>query len=471
MIDSRHERPRPLRGVPHRQAGGDRDRSRGARRAEAKCCPDQDREHDVGHVSLRRHLDQDDQHRKHHRALRELHARHPPRPAPRPDEDEAERRRAPPRNRASHQVRKTLPNSPALITSPSLQRHDAEHRADQRPDRGTDDEREHIPDALEPDPPSGQPTEQNRRDDDLERVPERLAQHRPPRRREVGHQQVADHDRRPDARPEDHERSHPDAHRRPQRRDAPVQVRQVKTGARGSVVQPGDDADLDAVPREPSEPGSRQDRRRSNGERSFGTGATMVGLNTPPPRGPSRPRISLTAPDAKTRKPGPDVRHSRASIRSLARVLVHLLQQVRRLAGSLVGVCSDVVVRYVALLRGINVGGKTLIKMAELRACVEALGLDDVSTYIASGNVLFESGERDAAKLETTIERAHRAAVRAPGEGRRARPHGVRTHRQGDPEGVDRRRERSRECRVRAPRHRRPEASSASCSRIRRSRR
>jgi uncharacterized protein (DUF1697 family) len=63
-------------------------------------------------------------------------------------------------------------------------------------------------------------------------------------------------------------------------------------------------------------------------------------------------------------------------------------------------------VRYIALLRGINVGGKTLIKMADLRTCVEALGLDDVSTYIASGNILFEAGERDAAALETKIERA-----------------------------------------------------------------
>jgi len=63
-------------------------------------------------------------------------------------------------------------------------------------------------------------------------------------------------------------------------------------------------------------------------------------------------------------------------------------------------------VRYVALLRGINVGGKTLIKMADLRTCVEQVGLEDVSTFIASGNVLFESATRDAAKLETTIERA-----------------------------------------------------------------
>ena len=62
--------------------------------------------------------------------------------------------------------------------------------------------------------------------------------------------------------------------------------------------------------------------------------------------------------------------------------------------------------RYVALLRGINVGGKTLVKMADLKTCVEELGHDDVSTYIASGNVLFESARRGAAKLETEIERA-----------------------------------------------------------------
>jgi uncharacterized protein (DUF1697 family) len=62
--------------------------------------------------------------------------------------------------------------------------------------------------------------------------------------------------------------------------------------------------------------------------------------------------------------------------------------------------------RCVALLRGINVGGKTLLKMADLKACVEELELDDVSTYIASGNVLFTTGDRDVAGLEATIERA-----------------------------------------------------------------
>ena len=70
--------------------------------------------------------------------------------------------------------------------------------------------------------------------------------------------------------------------------------------------------------------------------------------------------------------------------------------------------------RYVALLRGINVGGKTLIKMADLKACVDELGLDDVSTYIASGNVLFDSDRRDAAKLAADIERAIEQRFRLP---------------------------------------------------------
>ena len=62
--------------------------------------------------------------------------------------------------------------------------------------------------------------------------------------------------------------------------------------------------------------------------------------------------------------------------------------------------------RYVALLRGINVGGRSVIRMADLKECFEALGYDQVSTFIASGNVLFETRERDAAKLESALEGA-----------------------------------------------------------------
>src|SRR3954469_825905 len=59
---------------------------------------------------------------------------------------------------------------------------------------------------------------------------------------------------------------------------------------------------------------------------------------------------------------------------------------------------------YVALLRGINVGGKNLIKMPALKACFEKGGFEDVSTYIQSGNVLFSSTSRSARPLTERIE-------------------------------------------------------------------
>lgn len=60
---------------------------------------------------------------------------------------------------------------------------------------------------------------------------------------------------------------------------------------------------------------------------------------------------------------------------------------------------------HVALLRGINVGGKNLIAMAALKACFEEQGFDDVSTLIQSGNVLFTSRGVPAAELVARIER------------------------------------------------------------------
>ena len=67
--------------------------------------------------------------------------------------------------------------------------------------------------------------------------------------------------------------------------------------------------------------------------------------------------------------------------------------------------------QYAALLRGINVGGNNLIKMADLKRCFEELGLGDVTTYIQSGNVLFEAAEvlaygRGPADLSARIEEA-----------------------------------------------------------------
>jgi uncharacterized protein (DUF1697 family) len=60
--------------------------------------------------------------------------------------------------------------------------------------------------------------------------------------------------------------------------------------------------------------------------------------------------------------------------------------------------------RFIALLRGINVGGKTLIKMPALKSLLASMGLEDVSTYIQSGNVVFKSSTSDARKLALAIE-------------------------------------------------------------------
>jgi uncharacterized protein (DUF1697 family) len=62
--------------------------------------------------------------------------------------------------------------------------------------------------------------------------------------------------------------------------------------------------------------------------------------------------------------------------------------------------------QYVALLRGINVGGKNLVRMTELKACLEGLGFENVSTYIQSGNVIFSADKSARSKLTSQAEDA-----------------------------------------------------------------
>lgn len=61
---------------------------------------------------------------------------------------------------------------------------------------------------------------------------------------------------------------------------------------------------------------------------------------------------------------------------------------------------------YIALLRGINVGGKNLIKMDALRAVCESIQLRNVRSYVQSGNIVFRAKGADAAKLAERIESA-----------------------------------------------------------------
>ncbi len=62
--------------------------------------------------------------------------------------------------------------------------------------------------------------------------------------------------------------------------------------------------------------------------------------------------------------------------------------------------------KYVAFLRGINVGGKNKVKMETLREVCASIGFENVKTYINSGNVIFETRKTDDLKLAEKIEKA-----------------------------------------------------------------
>src|SRR5690349_6010221 len=59
--------------------------------------------------------------------------------------------------------------------------------------------------------------------------------------------------------------------------------------------------------------------------------------------------------------------------------------------------------KYIAFLRAINVGGHN-VRMSELKRLFESLGFSNVETFIASGNVIFETSAKDPSKLEKKIE-------------------------------------------------------------------
>jgi uncharacterized protein (DUF1697 family) len=61
--------------------------------------------------------------------------------------------------------------------------------------------------------------------------------------------------------------------------------------------------------------------------------------------------------------------------------------------------------KYIVLLRGVNVGGKSKMSMSELKKCLEELGYAGVQTYIASGNVILRS-DKSAEKVKALVEEA-----------------------------------------------------------------
>ncbi|HYD03011.1 MAG TPA: DUF1697 domain-containing protein [Alphaproteobacteria bacterium] len=62
--------------------------------------------------------------------------------------------------------------------------------------------------------------------------------------------------------------------------------------------------------------------------------------------------------------------------------------------------------QYLALLRGINVGGNNIIKMADLKKSFEDMGFSDVATFIQSGNVIFSDSSKNTDSLTEKIEKA-----------------------------------------------------------------
>ena len=81
------------------------------------------------------------------------------------------------------------------------------------------------------------------------------------------------------------------------------------------------------------------------------------------------------------------------------------------------------IAKYVALLRGINVGGKNVIKMSELKSCFENMGFGNVVTFIQSGNVLFcadytinETTEQIEKTLSKTFNYSSSAVVLSQGQ-------------------------------------------------------
>jgi len=67
--------------------------------------------------------------------------------------------------------------------------------------------------------------------------------------------------------------------------------------------------------------------------------------------------------------------------------------------------------RYIAFLRAINVGGHNTVKMDFLRHLFESLGFSNVETFIASGNIVFETTSKNAQALEREIEKGLREAL------------------------------------------------------------
>ncbi len=245
-----HERPIVLRRVPDRDRADDEDGRGGSARPEADRRPQQDREDDVGHIALWRQFRERHQHGEHDRAFHELAPVDGPQTRGRPRED----KRCDDEDTggvAEHPGAKHLPELVGRDHAAQPQRQRSERGTDHRRDQGAADEGEHIGDPIQPATPAREAAQEQRGDHDRDGVPERLGEHRPQRRRVVGQQQIADHDRGPQADAVEEQYGEAETGRRPQRRHRAVEVGQLEADATCAVVRERHDRDREHVERWP----------------------------------------------------------------------------------------------------------------------------------------------------------------------------------------------------------------------------
>ena len=161
VIESRTNGPVVLRRAPDRDRAHDEDRRGGSARPEADRRPQQDREHDVGHVALRRQRGQHNQEDEHDRALHELAPPEATEPDARPRQD----------HRRHHEHAGGVTERPGPEDPPELvgrdhvaetQRERSECGADQRRDQRAGDERQHVRDTLQRAASSSEAAQQQR---------------------------------------------------------------------------------------------------------------------------------------------------------------------------------------------------------------------------------------------------------------------------------------------------------------------
>ena len=249
-----HERSLAVRCVPDGDRADDENRRGRAARPEAQRRPQEHRKHDVRHVLLRRHLGQHHEDGEHGRHLAEdspadvLQAGGGPRQEGGRQDQDAGRVAQRPRAKDAREVV------------------GCDHVAEEqrrRPEGGTDnggeerarDNGEHVEHALELAPPAGQAAQDQRRDDERQSVPHRLAQHGPERGRVIPQPEIADHNPRPEpnAIQKQHGKSEP--RRRPQRRHRTVEIGKLEADPSGQVITHGNQRNGASVQHDTAVPG------------------------------------------------------------------------------------------------------------------------------------------------------------------------------------------------------------------------